>query len=153
MPFFITSPLYLFSSPPPFLPAVSVSTHAHAGDFFLSRGGGAAGAAVGASFNDAGGSGSTQRFVGRHPPQSHPRGILPQYGRHWGIYGDNDVSSGPLACPFARLLAPLTQSLAQPCSLGLRAPLRSFTHFLAHGKVNDSISPHDLFCPIVRWTG
>ena len=54
--------------------------------------------------------------------------------------------TGPLARPFAHLLAPLTRSLAPDCSLRSRPPLRSrahFTHSLAHfahslarGKVN-----------------
>ena len=36
-----------------------------------------------------------------------------------------DVSTGPLARPFAHSLAPLTRSLATRCSLRSRAPLRS----------------------------
>ena len=61
---------------------------------------------------------------------------------------DDDVSTGPLARPFARSLAPLTHSLASPCLLRSRAPLRSFVRSLAHsrarGKVNDSMSQNDL---------
>ena len=55
-----------------------------------------------------------------------------------------DCSTGPLARPFARSLAPLTRSLAPDCSLRSRPPLRSlvrslahFTHSLARGTVND----------------
>ena len=42
------------------------------------------------------------------------------------------VNTGPLACPFARSLAPLTHSLAPPCLLCSRAPLCSFVCSLAH---------------------
>ena len=52
-------------------------------------------------------------------------------------------SSGPLARPFARSLAPLTRSLAPHYSLRSRASLRSlvrslahFAHSLARGKAN-----------------
>merc|ERR1719204_2538565 len=58
---------------------------------------------------------------------------------------NQDVSTGPLAHPFARSLAPLTRSLAPDCSLHWRPPLRSlvrslahfahFAHSLARGKV------------------
>ena len=41
-----------------------------------------------------------------------------------------DESAGPLARPFARLLAPLSRLLAPHYSLRLRAPLRSFTRSL-----------------------
>ena len=51
-----------------------------------------------------------------------------------------DVSTGPLAHPFARSLAPLSHLLAPHCSL------RSFVHLLAHsltpklmGEANDSM--------------
>ena len=62
----------------------------------------------------------------------------------WTITAKNtDWSTGPLARPFARSLAPLTHSLAPDCSLCLRPPLRSlvcslahFAHSLARGKVN-----------------
>ena len=37
-----------------------------------------------------------------------------------------DLSTGPLARPFARSLAQLTHLLAPPCLLRSRAPLRSF---------------------------
>ena len=60
-----------------------------------------------------------------------------------GTYKNRDVSTGPLARPFARLLAPLTRLLAPDCSLRSRPPLRSlvrslahFAHTLARGKVN-----------------
>ena len=56
---------------------------------------------------------------------------------------NQDVSTGPLARPFARSLAPLAHSLAPDCSLRSRPPLRSlirslahFAHSLARGKVN-----------------
>ena len=56
---------------------------------------------------------------------------------------NTDCSTGPLARPFARSLAPLTRSLAPACSLRSRPPLRSllrslahFAHSLARGKVN-----------------
>ena len=57
---------------------------------------------------------------------------------------NRDVSTGPLARPFAHSLAPLTRSLAPDCSLHSRPPLRSlvrslahFAHSLARGTVND----------------
>ena len=60
-----------------------------------------------------------------------------------GTNTNRDVSTGPLAHQFARLLAPLTRSLAPDCSLRSRPLLpslvRSLTHFahsLARGKVN-----------------
>ena len=61
----------------------------------------------------------------------------------WSITAKNtDCSAGPLACPFARSLAPLTRLLAPDCSLRSRPPLRSlirslahFTHSLARGTV------------------
>ena len=43
-----------------------------------------------------------------------------------------DCSTGPLARPFARSLAPLTRSLAPDCSLCSRPPLRSLVRSLAH---------------------
>ena len=60
-----------------------------------------------------------------------------------GTNKNRDVSTGPLACPFVRSLAPLTRLLAPDCSLRSRHPLRSlvrslahFAHSLARGKVN-----------------
>ena len=60
-----------------------------------------------------------------------------------GTSKNRDVSTGPLARPFACSLAPLTRSLAPDCSLRSRSPLRSlvrslahFAHSLARGKVN-----------------
>ena len=48
------------------------------------------------------------------------------YAALWArITKNTDWSTGPLACPFARSLAPLTRSLASDCSLRLRPPLRS----------------------------
>ena len=71
---------------------------------------------------------------------------------------NRDVRTGPLACPFARSLAPLTHSLAPPCLLCLRAPLRSFVcslahyaHYQARGKVgifmsqNQAVLNHTTF--------
>ena len=59
----------------------------------------------------------------------------------WSITAKNtDRSTGPLARPFARSLAPLTRSLAPDCSLRSRPPLHSlahFTHSLARETVND----------------
>ena len=59
-----------------------------------------------------------------------------------GTNKNRDVSTRPLAHPFARSLAPLTRSLAPDCSLRLRPPLHSlvcslahFAHSLARGKV------------------
>ena len=49
----------------------------------------------------------------------------------WSITAKNrDVSTGPLARPFARSLAPLTHSLASDCSLRSRPPLRSLVRSL-----------------------
>ena len=49
----------------------------------------------------------------------------------WGRTAKNrDVSTGPLARPFARLLAPLSH--LPHCLLRSRALLRSFVHLLAH---------------------
>ena len=58
-----------------------------------------------------------------------------------------DVRTGSLARPFDHLLAPLTHSIAPPCSLHSRTPLCSFiylfahslTHSRAHGKVMDKV--------------
>ena len=63
----------------------------------------------------------------------------------WSITAKNrDVSTGPLARPFTRSLAPLTRSLAPDCSLRSRPLLRSlvrslahFAHSLARWTVND----------------
>ena len=43
-----------------------------------------------------------------------------------------DINTGPLICPFAHPLAPLTYSLAPHCLLCLGAPLQWFVHPLAH---------------------
>ena len=60
------------------------------------------------------------------------------------IIKNPDVSTGPLAHPFACSLALLTHLLVLHCSLRLRALLRSlvyslayFAHYLARGKVNN----------------
>ena len=49
-----------------------------------------------------------------------------------GTNKNRDVSTGPLACPFARSLALLTRLLAPDCSLRSRPPLRSLVRSLAH---------------------
>ena len=64
-------------------------------------------------------------------------------GSLWSITAKNtDCSTGPLARPFARWLAPLTHSLAPDCLLRSHPPLCSlvrslahFAHFLARGTV------------------
>ena len=61
------------------------------------------------------------------PPPPFPQ--EPHRPPQWGRTAKNrDVSTGLLTRPFARSLAPLTQSLALHCSLRLRTPLRSFVH-------------------------
>ena len=72
-----------------------------------------------------------------------PPSLAVRYALWSGTDKNRDVSTGPLACPFARLIAPLIRSLAPDCSLRSRPPLRSlvrsiahFAHSLAHGKVN-----------------
>ena len=69
-----------------------------------------------------------------------------------GTNKNQDVSTGPLARPFACLLVPLTRSLAPDCSLRSRPPLRSFICSLAHfahsfarGTVNDWVAILSLF--------
>ena len=66
-----------------------------------------------------------------------------------------DVSTEPLARPFARLLPPLTHSLALDCSLCSRPPLRSlirslahFAHSIARGTVNDWMAIMSVFFSI-----
>ena len=68
-----------------------------------------------------------------------------------GTAKNQDVSTGPLARPFARSLAPLTRSLAPDCLLRsrplLRSLIRSLAHFaysLARGKVYDLMSQFHL---------
>ena len=74
----------------------------------------------------------------------------------WARINKNpDVSTGPLARPFARPLAPLTRLLDPHNSLYSRAPLCSlihslahfahFTHSLARGTVNDLIAIFSVF--------
>ena len=70
---------------------------------------------------------------------------------HYGLEQTRIQTEEPLAHLFARLLAPLTRSLAPDCSLRSRPPLRSlvrslahFAHSLARGKVNDWMSQNDL---------
>ena len=76
------------------------------------------------------------------------------------ITKSTDWSTGPLARPFARSLAPLTRSLAPDCSLRSRPPLRSlvrslahFTHSLARGKVNDWMAILSVFFSIFDHSG
>ena len=71
---------------------------------------------------------------------------------------NSDMSTGPLACPFAHARAPLTHSLAPPCSLRSRAPLHSFvcslahfTHSLARGKVYNLMSQFHLVLKQSAW--
>ena len=65
---------------------------------------------------------------------------------------NRNASTGPLTRPFARTVsrvhsfASLKRSVALICSLA-----RSLTHFLAHGKVNDSISENDLVLTHSAW--
>ena len=54
-----------------------------------------------------------------------------------------DVSTEPLARPFARLLALLTQSLAPPYLLRLRAPLHSLICLLARSLLFWTIVERD----------
>ena len=68
-----------------------------------------------------------------------------------GTNKNRDISTGPLACAFARSLAPLTCLLALDCLLCSRLLLRSlvrslahFAHSLARGKMNDWMSQNDL---------
>ena len=75
----------------------------------------------------------------------------------WCIITKNpDLSIGPLACPFAHSLAPLTRSLAPHCLLRSCALLRSFVRLLAHfahsltcGKVNDWMATFSVFFSIL----
>ena len=58
-----------------------------------------------------------------------------------GTNKNRDVSTGPLARPVARLLAPLTRSLAPDCSLrSLVCSIAHFAHSLARGTVNNWMS-------------
>ena len=66
-------------------------------------------------------------------PISPPLGSTSTTTPLWSETNKNrDVSTGPLAHPFAFSLAPLTRSLAPDCSLRLRPPLRLLVHSLAH---------------------
>ena len=60
-----------------------------------------------------------------------------------------DVTTGALACPNTRLLAPLAHSLALHCSLCSHAALHLFFHSLAHSLPSSweselLMSPNDL---------
>ena len=70
-----------------------------------------------------------------------------------------DVRTGPLAHPFARLLAPLTRLLERDCSLRSRPPLRSlvcslthFAHSLARGKGNYYMAILSVFLSIIDYS-
>ena len=73
----------------------------------------------------------------------------------WSETNNNrNVSTGPLARPFARSLAPLTRSLAPHNSLRSRAVRRLFIRLLAHfahslarGKVNYKMAILSVFFP------
>ena len=56
------------------------------------------------------------------------------------ITRNTDWSTGPLACPFARSLAPLTHLLAPHCLLCSHAPLHSLICSLPRGKVIDKMA-------------
>ena len=58
---------------------------------------------------------------------------------------NRDVSTGPLACPFACSLAPLTRLLAPHCSLRSRAPLRSLVRSLAHSLAPELVGQRIIF--------
>ena len=66
---------------------------------------------------------------------------------------NRDVSTGPLARPFNRSLAPLTHSLAPDCSprasAALTCLLAHFAHSLARGTVNDWI----IICSVFLCSG
>ena len=73
-----------------------------------------------------------------------------------GTNKNRDVSTGPLARPFARSLAPLTRLLASDYSLRSRPLLRSrvrslahFAHSLARGTVNDWMVIYSVFFSIL----
>ena len=94
-----------------------------------------------------------------HLPQCiHPRRLTGSSlrGPPWSKTAKNtDCSTGPLARPFARSLAPLTRLLAPNCLLRSRPPLRSLVRSLAHsltrGKVNYRCLKMTWFCPKVDW--
>ena len=79
----------------------------------------------------------------------------------WSIIAKNtDCSTGPLASPFAHLLAPLTPSRAPDCLLRSRPLLRSlvrslahFAHSLARGTVNDWMTILSVFFYIFDHSG
>ena len=66
-----------------------------------------------------------------------------------GTNENRDVSTGPLARPFARSLALLIRSLAPDCTLWSRPPMHSLVHSLAHslayGTVNNWMAILSLF--------
>ena len=79
------------------------------------------------------------------------RSVRPSVSLWSGTTKNKDVGTGPLACLFGRSLAPLTHSLAPPCSLCSCAPLRSFICSLAHfahsqarGKMSDLMSQYHI---------
>ena len=62
-----------------------------------------------------------------------------------------DISTGPLAHPFARLLALLTHSLALHCSLCSRATLYSFVCLPAHSLTPELVGKWMIQCFIMPW--
>ena len=80
-------------------------------------------------------------------------------GALWSRIAKNpDVSTGPLALPFAHSLVPFTHLLAPHCSLHSRATLHSLVRLLTYsrsrGKKNDSMAilvSFFLFWTIVWW--
>ena len=67
---------------------------------------------------------------------------------------NSDKSTGPLTCPFAGWLAPLTHSLAPPCSLYLRIPLRSLFRLLRSlpHSWESKLSDGYFLCFFLFWT-
>ena len=79
-------------------------------------------------------------------------GINPSHFE-WKHYEINAGTTGLFACPLARWLAPLTQSLALPCLLRFRAPLRSFVRSLAHSVAPKPMEKRLLYdlCASISW--
>ena len=98
------------------------------------------------------------KHLGKQAQKSRARGVDRTFSCDplWSITAKNkDCSTGPLACPFAHSLAPLTRLLAPDCSLRSRPPLRSlvpslahFAHSLARGTVNDWMAILSVFFSI-----
>ena len=80
----------------------------------------------------------------RLSPLVHELSLVSSTSQWFRTTKNTDLSTGPLTCSFARSLAPLTHSLALPCSLRSCASLHTlicllvlFAHSLACGTVND----------------